>query len=94
MSSKLVRVLLNTNNIVPLLHMHMQWGQTALYYASAKGHSEVVKLLVQAGADLELQYKVHTLWERLILALAVCDIVAWDKANINKLLIKVPAGTC
>ena len=53
----------------------------------------MVKLLVQAGADRELQHKVHTLWERLILALAVCDIVAWDKANINKLIIKVPAGT-
>ena len=36
-----------------------QWGETAVYSASAKGHSDVVKLLVQAGADLELQHKVH-----------------------------------
>ena len=61
-----------------------QWGQIAVFSASAKGHSEVVKLLVQAGADLELHTEVHALWERLILALAVCNIVAWDKDNINK----------
>ena len=60
---------------------YTQRGQTAVYYASAEGHSEVVKLLVQAGADLELHTEVHTLWDRLILALAVCDIVAWDKAG-------------
>ena len=43
-------------------HVHCvppQWGQTAVFSASACGHSEVVKLLIQAGADLELQDKVH-----------------------------------
>ena len=39
--------------------MHMQWGHTAIYSASVEGHSEVVKQLVQAGADLELQRKVY-----------------------------------
>ena len=39
-------------------YTHTQWGEKAVYNASAKGHSEVVKLLVQAGADLELQNKV------------------------------------
>ena len=39
-------------------YTHTQWAQTAVYHASANGHSEVVKLLVQAGADLELQHKV------------------------------------
>ena len=55
----------------------------------------MVKLLVQAGADLELQNKVHTLWERFMLAHAVCDIAAWDEAMtiINVLIMKVPAGT-
>ena len=38
-----------------------QWGQTAIYCASAQGHSEVVKLLVQAEADLELSFKVYNI---------------------------------
>ena len=45
------------NKNVPLLHT--QWGQTAVYTGSWNGHSEVVKLLVQAGADLELQREVY-----------------------------------
>ena len=42
----------------------------------------MVKLLIQAGADLEIQHKVHIiiLWERFMLAHAVCDIAAWDEA--------------
>ena len=43
--------------IFPLLHT--QWGRTAVYRASLNGHSEVVKLLVQAGADLELKREVY-----------------------------------
>ena len=39
--------------------LHTQWGETAVYKASANGHSEVVKLLVKAGADLELQREVY-----------------------------------
>ena len=39
-------------------YTHTQWGGTAVCYASDKGHSEVVKLLVQAGVDLELQITV------------------------------------
>ena len=74
---------------------YTQDGQTAVFCASAYGHSEVVKLLVQAGADLELHTEVHTLWERFMLAHAVCDIAAWDEAMtiINVLIMKVPAGT-
>ena len=48
-------MLLNKN--VPLLHT--QRGITAVNIASFSGHSEVVKLLVQAGADLELQREVY-----------------------------------
>ena len=53
----LYATLSSLNKNVPLLHT--QWGQTAVYLASVKGHSEVVKLLVQAGADLELQREVY-----------------------------------
>ena len=35
---------------------YTQWGETAVYSASENGHSEVVKLLVQAGA---LQTEVY-----------------------------------
>ena len=63
-----------------VLHIYTQGGQTSVYRVSAKGDSEMVKLLVQAGADLELQRMVHTLWERFMLAHAVCDIAAWDEA--------------
>ena len=31
--------------------LHTQWGETAVYSASFNGHSEVVKLLVQAGGQ-------------------------------------------
>ena len=48
-------------------YTHTQRGRTAVYCASYHGHSEVVKLLVQAGVDLELQYKVlfcGVVWQR------------------------------
>ena len=57
LSDTFVLHLKSLNKNVPLLHT--QWGQTAVYWASHNGHSEVVKLLVQAGADLELQHKVY-----------------------------------
>ena len=41
------------------LYYYTQWSGTAVYRASAYGHSDVVKLLVQAGADLELQLEVY-----------------------------------
>ena len=42
-----------------LCSSHEQNGQTAVYSASGAGHTEVVKLLVQAKADVELQHKVQ-----------------------------------
>ena len=42
-----------------LCSSHEQDGLTAVYCASAEGHTEVVKLLVQAKADVELQHKVQ-----------------------------------
>ena len=52
-------------------------------------------MLVQAGADLELQHKVHTLWERFMLTYAVFDFASWDEAItiINILILKVSDGT-
>ena len=79
MSSEYVKVFLNSNNYCSST-AYTQRGETAVYNASAQGHSEVVKLLVQAGADLELQPKVYTLWERFMLAHAVYDIVFWNEA--------------
>ena len=32
-----------------------QWGETAIYRASAEGHTETVKVLLQAKADTEIQ---------------------------------------
>ena len=42
-----------------LCSSHEQNGHTAVYCASYFGHTEVVKLLVQAKADVELQTKVQ-----------------------------------
>ena len=60
---------------------YTQWGQTAVFNASAEGDSEVVKLLVHAGADLELHTtEVHTLWEKFMLRIAhaMYEVVACD----------------
>ena len=50
-----------------------------------------MKLLVQAGADLEIQDKVHiyTVGE----IHAVCDIAAWDEAMTIINVLIMPAGT-
>ena len=37
------------------LYFVKQWGQTAIYGASAEGHTETVKVLLQAKADTEIQ---------------------------------------
>ena len=44
-----------------LLHMSVitQWGYSALMEASRNGETEVVSLLVKAGAALDLQNKVN-----------------------------------
>ena len=42
------------------LHMSVitQWGDSALMMATRKGKTEIVSLLLQAGADTDLQNKV------------------------------------
>ena len=37
---------------------HMQDGQTALHRASSSGHTDVVKLLVDSGAQINIKDKV------------------------------------
>ena len=47
------------NLIIPcVLYIFVQDGRTALYYAAWKGHNEVVSLLVEAHADINLPRKV------------------------------------
>ena len=43
-----------------MLHMSVitQDGRSALYWAALKGHTEVIQLLVKAGANLDLQDEV------------------------------------
>ena len=41
-----------------------QWGQTAIYTASAEGHTETVKVLLQAKADTEIQHTVTAFFSR------------------------------
>ena len=74
------------------MHTCTQDGQTAVYIASAEGYCEVVRLLVQAKADLELHTEVCILRERFMLAYVVCDSVAWYEA-ITIINVKMPAGT-
>ena len=42
-----------------VLVYHAQDGETALYYACWKGHSQIVALLAQASADMNQQNKVR-----------------------------------
>ena len=37
-----------------------QWGETAICKASAKGHTETVKVLLQAKADTEIPLHADT----------------------------------
>ena len=47
-----------------LLIFVKQWGQTASYIASSEGHTETVKVLLQAKADIEFQHMVTTFSSR------------------------------
>ena len=44
-----------TNFLVCFFYLLAQEGWTALIYAAGYGHTEVVSLLVERGADLDLQ---------------------------------------
>lgn len=39
----------------------IQWKWTALVWAAARGSTQLVKVLVQGGADIDIKYEVHTL---------------------------------
>ena len=47
-------------SILLLRSLILQDGQTALFIASRKGHDEVVKILLRAKADLNLQANVSS----------------------------------
>ena len=57
-----VRVYMYMNGFYPLtVHTYVyytQYGSTALMWAALNGHSETVHVLVQLGADLNVQDKV------------------------------------
>ena len=42
-------------------HTHVQNGFFSLYFASQKGYDKIVRMLLQAGATVDLQTKVGTL---------------------------------
>ena len=44
--------------IKPILLLSLQYGESALMLASRKGHTEIVKHLVDAKASLDLQSRV------------------------------------
>ena len=53
----------DTDNIIcniPFILFSPQYGDTALHDASRKGHPEVVKLLLQSHADMNVKNKVST----------------------------------
>ena len=41
------------------MHLSLQWGETALMLASHAGHMECVKVLLDKGADVNMQNKVR-----------------------------------
>ena len=49
--------------ILPNSHSNIQYGYTSLLAASAKGHLEAVKLLLQYGADVDFQSSVNTYYQ-------------------------------
>ena len=40
-------------------HTHTQDGYSPLYAASSKGYDKIVEMLLQAGATVDLQFKVE-----------------------------------
>ena len=49
----------NTKNWCNMCHcMYIQWRQTPVFLASFKGHQKCVKLLINAGANVDLQKAV------------------------------------
>ena len=54
------------------MYIFTQSGFTPLHAASGKGHSDVVKTLIQNGADINLVSKVWRLLPRITVG-ALCD---------------------
>ena len=59
---QMITIILSPYNIIIIfyhLYIIKQWGQTAIYTASAEGHIETVKVLLQAKANTEIQHTVN-----------------------------------
>ena len=59
-------VILELSHVVALTHSTIQDGWTALKQASNRGHHKVVKVLLGAGANPNLQNKVSTGQNRIL----------------------------
>ena len=60
-----------------ILIMPPQWGQTALMMACENGRTDCVKLLIKAGAKLNIGDEVHTIVyteECIHSSVACCDL--------------------
>ena len=44
-----------------IIHSSFQYGRSSLMWASEKGHEEVVKILLSAGAQVDLQDNVSSI---------------------------------
>lgn len=58
-------MLTHMENVVYSSHVCMQGGRTALYFASKQGHVTIVRLLLEAYADISICRKVcklHSWW--------------------------------
>ena len=57
---KMVYVIIVTIAFILLMSVSPQYGNTALHWASKEGHPEVVKLLVQSHANMNIKSNVST----------------------------------
>jgi ankyrin repeat protein len=51
----------------------LQWGDTALHWAAARGYVEVINLLVKHGAAVDIRNKVEP-----------CNIYCIDRAHAHQ----------
>ena len=67
-------------NVISLVLIHVQTGQTALFIASRNGHDKIVELLLKKEADVNHQMKVRSLASAFLheeFLLNINKFVAW-----------------